>query len=82
VTKELPALVEANFPCNQYKSITGHSMGGHGALQIAFKNSDGKVNKLSLLLYLHARFRSLRIRFRLRTDLQPRRLPLGRQVLH
>ena len=40
VTEELPALVEANLPATSLKSITGHSMGGHGALTIAFKNPD------------------------------------------
>lgn len=38
VAHELPALVEANFPVNDQRSIFGHSMGGHGALQIALKN--------------------------------------------
>ncbi len=38
VTKELPALVEANLPLIAgLKSITGHSMGGHGALICALK---------------------------------------------
>jgi S-formylglutathione hydrolase len=36
VTKELPALVAANFPVDDARqSILGHSMGGHGALTIA-----------------------------------------------
>lgn len=36
VTDELPALVEANFPVDMTRQgITGHSMGGHGALTIA-----------------------------------------------
>lgn len=35
---ELPALVEANFPVNDARAISGHSMGGHGALTIALKN--------------------------------------------
>lgn len=39
VTKELPALIEANFPVSSVKSIAGHSMGGHGALTIGLKNS-------------------------------------------
>ena len=30
VTEELPALVESSLPTNGLKSITGHSMGGHG----------------------------------------------------
>ncbi len=38
VVDELPALVEANFPVTDARSISGHSMGGHGALTIALKN--------------------------------------------
>jgi len=39
VVKELPALVLANFPVDgDAVSIAGHSMGGHGALTIAFRN--------------------------------------------
>ena len=39
VTRELPALIEANLPLIPgVKSITGHSMGGHGALVCALKN--------------------------------------------
>ncbi|MDA0130500.1 S-formylglutathione hydrolase [Vibrio sp. MarTm2] len=38
VTEELPALIEANFPVSTVKSISGHSMGGHGALTIGLKN--------------------------------------------
>jgi S-formylglutathione hydrolase len=39
VTKELPALLEANLPLLAgVKSISGHSMGGHGALICALKN--------------------------------------------
>jgi S-formylglutathione hydrolase len=39
VTRELPALVAANFPMDaQRTGIFGHSMGGHGALTIALKN--------------------------------------------
>ena len=38
VTQELPALVEAELPLlSGVKSITGHSMGGHGALICALK---------------------------------------------
>jgi S-formylglutathione hydrolase len=39
VTQELPELIEANFPVSSVKSISGHSMGGHGALTIGIKNS-------------------------------------------
>ncbi len=36
VTQELPGVVTANFPIDaERQSITGHSMGGHGALTIA-----------------------------------------------
>ena len=35
VVDELPALVEAYFPATDARGISGHSMGGHGALTIA-----------------------------------------------
>lgn len=38
VTAELPALIEAQFPVTAKRSISGHSMGGHGALICALKN--------------------------------------------
>ncbi|MBU6487750.1 MAG: S-formylglutathione hydrolase [Burkholderiales bacterium] len=38
VVDELPALIEARFPVTQARSISGHSMGGHGALTIALRN--------------------------------------------
>ena len=38
VASELPALVEANFPATDARAISGHSMGGHGALTVALKN--------------------------------------------
>ena len=38
VVDELPALVEAHFPASDRRSISGHSMGGHGALICALKN--------------------------------------------
>lgn len=38
VTQEIPALIEANFPVSEQRSISGHSMGGHGALICALKN--------------------------------------------
>ncbi|WP_045767220.1 S-formylglutathione hydrolase [Xanthomonas albilineans] len=38
VVQELPALVEAQFPHNSRRAISGHSMGGHGALVVALKN--------------------------------------------
>lgn len=40
IVKELPALIEAHFPVTHAKAISGHSMGGHGALTIALKNAD------------------------------------------
>ena len=38
VVDELPALVEAHFPVTDARAISGHSMGGHGALAIALKD--------------------------------------------
>lgn len=38
VVHELPALVEAHFPVSQRRGISGHSMGGHGALVCALRN--------------------------------------------
>ena len=38
VVHELPALIEANFPATNQRSISGHSMGGHGALVCALRN--------------------------------------------
>lgn len=38
VVSELPAIIEAHFPVTNQRSISGHSMGGHGALTIALKN--------------------------------------------
>ncbi len=38
VVDELPALVEAHFPATDARAISGHSMGGHGALVLALRN--------------------------------------------
>jgi len=39
IERELPALVGAHFPADMARQgITGHSMGGHGALTIALRN--------------------------------------------
>lgn len=38
IVNELPELIEANFPVLDKRSISGHSMGGHGALTIAMRN--------------------------------------------
>jgi S-formylglutathione hydrolase len=41
ITRELPEAVAANFPADMKRqSISGHSMGGHGALTIALKNPE------------------------------------------
>ena len=40
IVNELPDVIETNFPVSSTKSISGHSMGGHGALTIALKNPD------------------------------------------
>jgi S-formylglutathione hydrolase len=34
----LPSLIEQHFPVTDKKAISGHSMGGHGALMIALRN--------------------------------------------
>src|SRR3954468_9965742 len=39
IADELPALIEANFAVDPARqSISGHSMGGHGALSLALRN--------------------------------------------
>jgi S-formylglutathione hydrolase len=38
VVEELPALVEAHFPATAQRGISGHSMGGHGALTLALRH--------------------------------------------
>ncbi|MFS2158627.1 S-formylglutathione hydrolase [Pseudomonas sp. Pseusp122] len=38
VVSELPALVEAHFPASEVRGVSGHSMGGHGALVCALRN--------------------------------------------
>ena len=41
IADELPALIEAEFPADMARQgVTGHSMGGHGALMIALRNPD------------------------------------------
>lgn len=41
VTDELPGLITANFPADmERQGITGHSMGGHGAITLHLKNMD------------------------------------------
>ena len=41
VTEELPALVASKFPVDEARQgITGHSMGGHGALTVALNHPD------------------------------------------
>jgi S-formylglutathione hydrolase len=40
VVKELPDLIESLFPVSEKRAISGHSMGGHGALTIALRNTE------------------------------------------
>ena len=40
VTEELIALIDAEFPTTKTRSISGHSMGGHGALTLALRHPD------------------------------------------
>jgi S-formylglutathione hydrolase len=46
VVHELPALIEASFPVSDRRGISGHSMGGHGALVCALRNP-GRYQSLS-----------------------------------
>jgi len=39
IVKELPELVERELPLSDVRSVSGHSMGGHGALVVALRNS-------------------------------------------
>lgn len=38
ILQELPDFIEQNFPVSGRRAISGHSMGGHGALTLALKN--------------------------------------------
>ncbi len=40
ILTELPTLVEAALPVSERRAISGHSMGGHGALVLALRNQD------------------------------------------
>jgi S-formylglutathione hydrolase len=40
VTQELPALVEEHFKVTNQRSLSGHSMGGHGALTLALRHPE------------------------------------------
>lgn len=44
ITQELPELVEANLPVTRERAISGHSMGGHGALVIGLRNPERYVS--------------------------------------
>ena len=40
IVNELPELIETHFPVNNQRVVSGHSMGGHGALVIALRNPE------------------------------------------
>lgn len=46
VADELPALIEAHFPVTAARAISGHSMGGHGALVVAL-SKPGRYRSVS-----------------------------------
>ena len=47
VVRELPALIEAEFPVSELRAISGHSMGGHGAMVCALRNP-GRYRSVSI----------------------------------
>ncbi len=53
VVHELPALVEAQLPVTAARAISGHSMGGHGALVIALRNP-GRYRSVSAFSHIVA----------------------------
>jgi S-formylglutathione hydrolase len=44
VADELPGLIRANFNVTGHAAISGHSMGGHGALVIALRRPEAYVS--------------------------------------
>jgi len=44
ITQELPTLIEDTLPVTGERAISGHSMGGHGALVIALRNPQQYVS--------------------------------------
>jgi len=44
VLTELPTLIEQHFPVTAKRAISGHSMGGHGALVLALRNPERFVS--------------------------------------
>ena len=46
IVRELPALIEAQFPATDARAISGHSMGGHGALTLAMRHA-GRYRSVS-----------------------------------
>lgn len=46
VTRELPDLVESHFPVTSNRGISGHSMGGHGAL-VCYLRNPGRYRSVS-----------------------------------
>ncbi len=48
IVDELPQIIKANFPVKEKCSVSGHSMGGHGALTIALKNPHKYVSVSAL----------------------------------
>ncbi|MDO6568199.1 S-formylglutathione hydrolase [Alteromonas sp. 1_MG-2023] len=44
VTEELPSVIEQNFPVTKERAISGHSMGGHGALVVGLRNPNRYVS--------------------------------------
>ena len=59
IEQELPALVAGNFPVDMDRQgITGHSMGGRGALTIALRNP-GRFRAVSAFAPISGRLRAV-----------------------
>jgi S-formylglutathione hydrolase len=78
ITKELPEALFSSFKelDSSRVSITGHSMGGHGALTLVRSRVMNRVYHLTGLSVPQEPW-NVQVRLRLRTDCQPHQLPVG-----
>jgi hypothetical protein len=79
ITKELPEALFSSFKelDSSKVSITGHSMGGHGALTLVrVQQTMIEPNANNILVVLEEP-RHVQVSFRIRTHRQPNQLPMG-----